>query len=151
MLVQSAAMEVEQSPGPAGGSGPAGAKAPDRLAAHPNSTLIQASVGAAELQAALPLRPATRMVVPFLLHAPQVRPRVMKLRPGTSPCVHAPVCHMTRRHMQAGLCSGEEEAHLQVSLSYSAQPSTASKPLGRCLTLPLHLHVLPSLQVCTMH
>lgn len=57
---------------------------------------------------------------------------------------------MTRRLTQAGLCSGEEEAHLQVSLAYSALPSTASKPLGRCLTLPLHLHVLPSLQVCTM-
>lgn len=77
MLVQSAAMEVEQSPGPADGAGPAGSKAHDRLAARPNSTLIQASVGAAELQAALPLRPATRMVVPFLLHAPQVRPRVV--------------------------------------------------------------------------
>lgn len=74
MLVQGGAMEVEQSHGPAGGAGPAGSKAPDRLAARPNSTLIQASVGAAELQAALPLRPATRVVVPFLLHAPQVRP-----------------------------------------------------------------------------
>ncbi|KAK9837091.1 hypothetical protein WJX81_002340 [Elliptochloris bilobata] len=49
--------------------------------------------------------------------------------------------------MEAGLCGAEEEANLRVSLSYSAQPSTDSKPLGRCLALPLHLHVLPSLQV----
>ena len=117
MLVQSAAMEVEQPPGPAGGVGPAGSKAPDRLAARPNSTLIQASVGAAELQAALPLRPATRVVLPFLLHAPQVRPRAVKLRPGASPCVHAPAC----QH--------DETAHAGGAVQWRGGSAPAGQPI----------------------
>lgn len=68
MMVEGAAMEVEQTQ-----AGATGAKALDRTSARASSTLIQASVSTAELQAALPIRPATRVVVPFLLHAPQAR------------------------------------------------------------------------------
>lgn len=66
--MEGAAMEVEQTQ-----AGATGAKALDRTSARASSTLIQANVSTAELQAALPIRPATRVVVPFLLHAPQAR------------------------------------------------------------------------------
>lgn len=73
MLVKSAAIEVEQTQGTPSGGGPAAAKAPERTVMRTSSALIQAGIDMAELQDALPIRPATRVVVPFLLYAPQAR------------------------------------------------------------------------------
>lgn len=66
-----AAVDVEQTPGPAAGA--PGPRPLERGGARVSSTPVQASVSAAELQAALPLRPGTRVVVPFCLHSQQAR------------------------------------------------------------------------------
>jgi len=72
MVVHGAAVEVEQTPGLAAGA--PGPRPPERGGARVSSTPVQASVSAAELQAALPLRPGTRVLVPFCLHSQQARP-----------------------------------------------------------------------------